>query len=489
MSEVTAGRQSSPARSPSRPNLWSVLILLCLAQFMVILDIMVMQVALPEIGQSLGMEREALTWVITAYTVTFGGLLILGGRLADATGRKATFLVGLAAFTVASLTAGLATSGEMLLGSRVAQGLGAAVLSPAALSILTTEFTGRDRNRALGVWGAISAAGAAVGFVVGGALTSGPGWEWVFYINVPVGLVILLAVPAVVPTRPRQPGTRVDIAGGLTGTAAVALLIYGLVRAGDTGWASTSALLPIGVAGVLGVGFVLIERRTAVPLMPLGLVRRPPLPGAVAVMVVATGVLLGMYFVSSVYLQHVERYSPLETGLLFLPVAIATAGGAHFAASHLAKLGPRPVATGMMAATAVGLALMAWLGVGGDPLRALLPGFVLAGFGLGAAFVTAITSGLSKVEEQHAGLASGILNTGHELGASVGIAVVSTLAASSISHDLDRFAQAAVDGATLAGFERAYLAAAIGAAALAVTAPLLLPKGRLARGDGPMFIH
>lgn len=480
MDEVAADR------GPSRPLL--ILVLLCLAQFMVILDIMVMQVALPEIGRSLAMDRESLTWVITSYTVAFGGLLILGGRLADAVGRRTTFLVGLALFTVASLTAGLATSGAMLLTSRVVQGVGAAVLSPSALSILTTVFTGRERNRALGIWGAISAAGAAIGFVVGGALTSGPGWEWVFYINVPVGVLIFAVVPAVVPAQRREAGARADVPGGLIGTAAVALLIYGLIRAGDTGWTSASALLPVGLAVLLGAVFVLVERRTAAPLVPLGLIGRPPLPGATAMMVLATGVLLGMYFVSSVYLQHAEGYSPLRTGLVFLPVAVATAAGAHLAAGHLGKVGPRHIGAAAMAVSAVGLALMAFVGIGGDTLTALLPGFVLAGIGLGAAFVTAITSGLSTVPEQHAGVASGILNTGHELGASLGVAVISTIAAA--GFDAPSATGAAAGDAALASFENALLAAAIGAAVLAVlAATVLLPKGRLARTDGPVFIH
>ncbi|MFU8852171.1 MFS transporter [Micromonospora sp. SL1-18] len=485
-SEVTAGQDPNVAdsRAPSHP--WLILILLCLAQFMVILDIMVMQVALPEIGQSLNMDRAALTWVITSYTVTFGGLLILGGRLADAVGRRTTFLTGLAVFTIASLTAGLATGGPMLLTSRVAQGIGAAVLSPSALSILTTIFTGKERNRALGIWGAISAAGAAVGFVIGGALTSGPGWEWVFYINIPVGVLIFALVPALVPAQPREAGARTDILGGLIGTAATASLIYGLIRAGDTGWTSATALLPVGLAVLLGIGFVLVERRTSNPLMPLGLVRRPPLPGAVAMMVVATGVLLGMYFAASVYLQHAEGYSALRTGLVFLPVAVATAVGAHLAAGHLGMVGPRPIGAAAMALSAVGLALMAWIGVGGNTLTALLPGFVLAGIGLGAAFVTAITSGLSSVPAQHAGVASGILNTGHELGASLGIAVISTIAAAGFEGPAGK---AAASSAALTSFEHAFLAAAIGAAVLALAAVVLLPKGRLAPSDGPVFIH
>lgn len=480
MSQLETEQQDNAAAPPAPPGRWLMLTLLCLAQFMAILDISVVNVALPVIGGSLHLGRDALTWVITAYTVAFGGLLVLGGRLADTLGRKNVFLTGVVLFTAASLTAGLAGSGGALLSSRTVQGLGASMLSPAALSILTTEFTGKERNRALGIWAAISAGGAAVGFVVGGALTSGPGWQWAFYINVPVGLIVLLGVPMVVPTRPRVVERGVDVIGALTGTGAIALAIYGLIRAGDKGWGAASALGPIIGGLVLGALFVLLERRSSNPLVPLNLVSRPPLPGAVVMMAVSAAILIGCYFITSIYLQQNERYSAIHTGLMFLPVAVGTGIGAHLAAGHGAKAGPRHLAiVGLVLATA-GLALMGWAGVGGGVADELLPGFVLTGIGIGMTFVATMTSGLSAVGQDDAGVASGVLNTGHELGVSLGIAVLSTVAASSI---------AAGPGGGLSGFEHAYLVAGAGALALGAVAAHLLPKEQPDLGDGPKFIH
>lgn len=463
------------------PRRSAILVLLCLAQFMVILDITVINVALPEIGTSLGLSREALTWVVTGYTVTFGGLLILGGSLADAAGRKRVFLLGLALFVAASLTAGLADSGGLLLAGRITQGVGAALLSPAALSILTTEFTGADRQRALGVWAAIGAAGAAVGVLLGGALTAGPGWEWAFLINVPVGLLVGAGALAVVPARPPRRRKRVDLAGALLGTGTVGLLIYGVTRAGEHGWTAAATLLPILGAALLALLFVLVETRSGAPLVPLHLIGRQPTPGALAVMVVASGLLLSGFFLTSIYLQRAEGHSPLYTGLLFLPVALGTGAGAHLAAAHIGRTGPRPIAASGLMLGGAGFLLMSVGGVGGGVLTALLPGFVLAGVGLGASFVTATTTGLSRVDHQHAGVASGLFNTGHEVGASLGIAVASAVAAQSI---------AGAAGADLDGFSDAYLVAAATAAVLAGAAAVMLPRDKPSTQDSAhRFAH
>jgi EmrB/QacA subfamily drug resistance transporter len=470
--------QPAPVNSLPDPRRWRALVLLCLAQFMVILDVTVVNVALPDIGRDLALTSSALTWAVTAYTLTFGGLLILGGRLADAYGRRRTFLVGLALFTAASLGAGLSGSGGMLLAARVAQGIGAALLSPAALSILTTMFTGRDRNRALGAWAAIGGGGAAVGVLVGGALTSGPGWEWAFFINVPVGLLVAVAVPATIAATAGQ-GRRVDLLGALTGTAAVGLLIYGLIRTGETGWTSASALLPIAGAIVAAIAFVGVERSVTQPLVPLAFLRRPPLPAATLVMLAASGLLVSAFFLNSLYLQSLLRLSALRTGLAFLPVALATMIGAHLATRAVARFGARPVAAAGFAATAAGLALLSRLPEIGHVASDVLPGFLLAAAGLGAGFVAATTTAMSRVDHHHAGLASGIINTGHELGASLGIAVVSAIAGPSL-------AGAATAPAT--GFGHAFATTAAVAALLAVVTPLLLPAGRPA-GDAPIFAH
>lgn len=459
------------------------MLLLCLAQFMVILDVTVVNIALPEIGRSLDLSRAELTWVATSYILTFGGLLILGGRLADAIGRRTTFLIGVVVFTVASLTCGLAASGPMLLTSRVAQGIGAALLSPSALSILTTEFTGRDRHRALGIWAGIGGVGAAVGVIVGGALTSGPGWQWAFLVNVPVGLLIVVAVPAVVPAHPRQGSARVDIPGALAGTAAIALFIYALIRAGDTGWTSASALVPAAAAVLCGIAFVLIERATSVPLVPLPMLRRPPLPGPLAVMLGVSAIMLAGFFLISLYLQQVRDFSAIGTGLLFLPVALGTGFGAHLAAGLVSKVGARPVAAVGLALAAIGFAVLGWVGVDPDSnvYLTLLPAFVVAALGLGAGIVTATVSALTRVDHHHAGLASGILNTGHELGGSLGLAVVSTIAAASIAGTAAEPSD---------GFGTALLFGAGFAVVLAVAAAtVFLPRGLPPAADGPMILH
>lgn len=480
MSRTAADQQVSRDEPAAPAAGWPALVVLCLAQFVAVLDVSVVNVALPSIGGSLNLSGDSLPWVITAYTVAFGGLLILGGQVADGVGRRNTFQLGLAVFTLASLGAGLSGNGAQLLTARVAQGVGAALLSPSALSILTTEFTGRSRNRALGVWAAIGAAGAAVGVVVGGALTSGPGWEWAFYVNVPVGALVFAAVPAVVPSRPRTPGTRLDLPGALTGTGTVAFLIYGLVKAGDKGWGSAAALVPIAVAVLLAAAFLLVESRVSHPLVPLQLVRRPPLPGAVGTMVLATAALLGTYYLTSIYLQHAEHYTALHAGLVFLPVAFATAVGAHLASEQVGRIGPRPTAFGGLLLAAAGLGLMAWKGIGGGVWSTLMPGFLIAAVGIGATFVTATTSGLSSVDTEHAGVASGVFNTGHEVGGSLGIAVVSAVAATSV---------AAMTAPSLTGFRHAFWVLAAGAAVLAAAATVLLPKGPLDLGDSPMPMH
>lgn len=460
-----------------------LVLLLCLAQFMVILDVTVVNIALPEIGRALDLSRAGLTWVVTGYILTFGGLLILGGRLADAIGRRVTFLTGLLVFTVASVTCGLATSGPMLLTSRVAQGVGAALLSPSALSILTTEFTGRHRHRALGIWAGIGGAGAAVGVIVGGALTSGPGWEWAFLINAPVGVLVAIGVPVVVPNRPRQGSTRLDVPGALVGTATIALLSYALTKAGDSGWTSAASLLPAAGAVLCAIAFVLIERATAVPLVPLPMLRRPPLPGPLLVMIGVSAIMLAGFFLVSLYLQQVRDFSPIDTGLLFLPVALGTGFGAHLAAGMVSKVGARPVAAVGLAAAAIGYGVLGWVGVDADSnvYLTLLPGFVVAALGLGASIVTATVSALTRIDHDRAGLASGILNTGHELGGTLGLAVVSTIAAASIAGTATQPAE---------GFGQALLFAAGFAVVLAVVAVTgLLPRGLPPATDGPMILH
>jgi EmrB/QacA subfamily drug resistance transporter len=448
---------------------WLTLALLAFAQFMLVVDITVVQVALPSIGVDLGLDREALTWVVTTYTLVFGGLMILGGRLADVLGARRTLLIGLGVFTAASALAGLAESGSMLVAGRAAQGVGAALMSPAALSILTTTFHGQERSRALGVWAAIGGGGAAAGVLVSGLLTAGPGWPWVFYVNVPIGLAILVILPRLVTATAKRPERQqIDVPGALLVTGSTASLIYGFVNAGDAGWGSTGTLTAIAAALVGYVAFVLVESRVGTPLMRPRTVARRPVVSGTFLMLVATGVLLGLFFLTSLYLQHVLGYSALRTGLLFLPVALGITVGAQAGAHLIGRVGGRPVAVVSFLLTAAGAAMLSQLSVGDSVVTGLLPGFLLAAIGIGPVFVTATSTTMANVAPAEAGVASGVVNTFHELGGSIGVAVVSTIAAAGIT----------ATGGAIDGFTDGYLAVSIAAAAAALIAILLVPAGK-----------
>jgi EmrB/QacA subfamily drug resistance transporter len=464
------------------PRRWQALVLLCLAQFMVILDITVVNVALPAIGADLSLDRAALTWVVTAYTLCFGGLMLLGGRLADLLGRRRMFLAGLATFTIASLAAGLAPDGMILVAARALQGVGAALLSPAALSIVTTTFQGRERYRALGVWAALGGAGAAVGVLLGGILAAGPGWQWVFFVNVPVGLLVAIAIPATVTPSPRPSVERVDVPGALAVTAAAGLLIYGLVEAGDRGWGAAGTLIPLGLGFLLLGAFVAVERAAAAPLVDLQLLASRPVAAGYAVMLAASGLLISGFFLSSLLLQRVMGLTALRTGLVFLPVAVATIVGAQAAGHLITRIGGRPVAAAGFALAAIGMALLAGVPAGGDALTDVLPGFTVAAAGLGMAFVTATTTVMAAIDPDRAGMVSGVVNTAHELGAALGVAVVSAIAGASVD------AEQAATSAVVAGFGDAFLACAIVGGLLTGIAAWFLPPGR-PPADGPLFAH
>ncbi len=422
MSDRTLPVHALAPRPPGPdPRRWWALVLLCLAQFMVILDITVVNVALPSIGADLHLDRTALTWVVTAYTLCFGGLMLLGGRLADALGRRRMFLAGLGVFTAASLASGLAQTGTVLVAARAAQGVGAALLSPAALAIITTTFHGPERNRALGMWAAIAGAGPAV----------------------------------VAAVRPAHRARRLDLPGALTGTLATTAIIYGLVTAGSDGWGATTTLLWLAAGVVLAGVFVAVEHVTREPLVPLELLARRPLLAGQLVMLATSGLLLATYFLASLYLQRLLGHTALDTGLVFLPAALATIAGSHLAAHAVGQLGPRPVAAVGFTLAAAGALLLSRLPADASMLVELLPGLLLATAGLGAGFVVATTTALAHVDQAQAGLTSGLLNTGHELGASLGVAVASTIAAASVTSD-PLAGRPPVDG-----FDRAFLACAL----------------------------
>jgi EmrB/QacA subfamily drug resistance transporter len=427
---------------------WTTLILLGLAQFMVTLDITVVNVALPSIAEDLAFPEGDLQWVITAYVLVTGGLLMLGGRASDLFGRRRVFLAGLTIFTLASLASGLAPSPEALVAARAAQGLGAAMLTPAALSIVTTTYFGSQRTAALAAWGAIASSGAAVGVVLGGILTTGLGWESVFFINVPVGVATAIGVLRVVPgTRPTAVGRRLDVLGAVTAVAGLVLLVYAIEGANQHGWGSTrTVLLLIGSAALLAT-FGGIERRVREPILPPSTWSNRSLIAGVSLILVGTALLVAVFFLSTIYLQDVLGWSALETGLAFLPLVLAIGVAANAANSLISRIGSRNLgALGLLLVAAGGLLLVAAPDVASYGTE-ILPGFLVLGFGVGLVFPAGSIAAMSHVSEDTAGLASGLLTTGHELGAAFGVAAISavaTAASTFVAGYADGFAAVAV---------------------------------------------
>lgn len=456
---------------------WWILALVGLAQSMLIIDVTVVNVALPSIGSDLGLDRAGLTWVVTAYTLFFGSLLLLGGRLADAFGRRRMFLTGLGVFTGASLLSGLAPDGTMLVGSRAAQGIGAAILAPAALSLITTTFEGPERARALGVWAALGGAGAAFGVVLGGLLAGGPGWQWIFFVNVPVGVAVAAGVMRLVSAGGPDGERRFDLPGGVIATAAVGLLLLGLIGAGDAGWASVQTVAAIGSGVVAVVVFVAVEARSRQPLVRLELLRTSRVGGPLTIMLAAAGLLAGGFFLNSLYLQRVVGQAALETGLTFIPVALALVVGAQAGAHVIGRVGARKVAAAGLLSAAIGLAYLARMPAEANVMVDVLPGFVLAAAGLGPTFMAATTAAFGRSDRRDAGMTSGLVNTAHELGFAVGVAGLSTIAGASLAGA----------GNLVGGFQIAFLAAAVAAIVAAGLALALLPAEKLTPPPG--FAH
>lgn len=456
---------SSPSRETSR---WLVLILVCFAQFMVVVDATVVNVALPSIQADLGFSAADLQWVVNGYTLVFGGFLLLGGRASDLLGRKRLFLGGLTLFTAASALNGLASSQEMLVAARALQGLGAAMVSPAALSIITTTFEdGPERTRALGIWSGIIAGGAAFGLLLGGVLTEALSWPWVFFVNLPVGIAVGVAALRYVPESRSDERGGFDLAGAVTVTSGLMLLTYAIVKAQEWGWGGTRTLALGGLAFALLGLFLAIERRTASPLVQLRIFAIRTLSVANGVMLLIGGALFSMFFFGSLYVQDVLGFSPLESGLAFLPMSVGIAVGAGVAQSLIGRVGVKPVALGGMLLATAGMVLMTGVSADGSYVSDVLPGIVLIAFGMGNVFVPLTLAATTNVDDDHAGLASGIFNTSQQIGGALGLAILSTLAA-------DR--TAAVGGGTpnamVEGFQTAFLVGAgmmaVGAIALAV---------------------
>jgi EmrB/QacA subfamily drug resistance transporter len=425
------------------------LLLLCAAQFMVILDITVVNIALPSIQQDLGLAAKDLQWVITAYTLAFGGLLLLGGRAADLFGRRRVFLTGLTVFTLASLGAALAGSAAALIAARVGQGVGAAMLSPAALSLVTTLHPdGPARHRALAAWAAVAASGGAVGVLLGGVLTSALDWPAIFLVNLPVGAVVAVGALRVLPAGERGSG-RVDVLGALLATGSLVALIYGLVEAPDAGWGSPQTLGLLAVAAVGLATFAAVEARTAEPLMPLHVFRRRPTVVALALMVAGMGTVMSSFFFLTTYLQEALGHSALRTGLEFLPGAIVLVLAAHAGQHLVARHGAKPVLAGGMTLGAGGALLLSGLPADGSYLADVLPGLLTLDVGIGLAASGVFITGMSGVQHHEAGLVSGLLTTSHEIGIALVLPVLSTIALTNSLADAFRAATAIAAGAAL----------------------------------------
>jgi EmrB/QacA subfamily drug resistance transporter len=440
------------AASERKP--WTTLILLGLAQFMVILDITVVNVALPSIAEDLSFPEGDLQWVITAYVLFTGGLLMLGGRATDLFGRRRIFLAGLSIFTLASLASGLAPSPEALIAARAAQGLGAAMLTPGALSIVTTTYSGGQRTAALAAWSAIGSAGAAAGVVLGGVLTTALSWEWVFFINVPIGVATAVGVLGVVPAaRPTAGGRRLDLLGAVTAVSGLVLLVYGIEGADEHGWGSARTLLLVVGAAALLTAFALVERRVREPILPPSTWANRSLVSGVGLIGVVTALLVAVFFLNTIYLQDILGWSALETGLAFLPLVLVIGVATKVANGLIASVGSRNLAAlGLLIVAAGGLLLFAAPDEASYATE-VLPGFLVLGFGVGLVFPAAAIAAMSHVGEDSAGLASGLITTGHELGAAFGAAAISavaTAASTFVAGYADGFAAIAAVGGVVA---------------------------------------
>ncbi len=460
---TTAIESPSPAPRGTRSrNPWLVLVIACMAQFMVVLDATVVNIALPSVQRGLHFSAADLQWVVNGYTLIFGGFLLLGGRAADLIGRKRLFVAGVVLFSAASLLNGFAQSSAMLIVGRGLQGLGGALVSPAALSIVSTTFTdGEQRTKALGVWSAIAAGGAAVGLLVGGVLTDVASWRWVFFVNVPVGIAsVALALRYVAESRVEVSHRSFDIAGAVAVTGGLVVLVYAIVKAQAFGWGSARTLGLGAVAIVLLAAFVAIERRSRAPLMRLGIFRIRSLAVADTVLLLVASGMFGMFFFASLYVQEILGYSPLRAGLAFLPVTAGIMVGAGLAQQLIRRLGLRNVSMLGIALASAGMLVLTQLPVHGSYAGDLLPGLLPMSLGMGLTFVPITLMGTSGVTSDDNGLASGLFNTAQQVGGSLGLAILSTLAASQTSSLLHAHSAGPL-AARVSGYHVAFLAAAI----------------------------
>jgi EmrB/QacA subfamily drug resistance transporter len=458
---------------------WMALALLCVVQFMVVLDIAIVNVALPSIQVDLGFSQENLQWVISAYALFFGGFLLLGGRAADLLGRRRIFLLGITLFTISSLVAGLAWSEASLIGARAFQGLGAAIITPAALSILSTTFVeGRERNIALGAWGAVGGFGAAAGVLLGGVLTDALSWEWIFFVNIPVGVGAFVLTPLLLAESRDARVKTYDIPGAILVTGGLSLLVYAITQAGQQGWLAGETIAFFATAIALLVGFVAWELRHSEPLMRFGIFGIRTVSGAnVAGFIMGTA-LFAMFLMLTLYMQQVLGYSAMRTGLAYLAVAGTAIIWSGVAAQLVNRVGVKPVLTAGMAFLTAGLVYFTQVSVGGSYVGDLLPGFLLIAIGLGFSFVPISIAALAGVRPSEAGLASGLINTTQQIGGALGVAVLSTIATTTTSNAVET--GTAVPTALTDGFQAAFIVGAAIALAGILAALLLIRRDELA---------
>src|SRR4051794_11773397 len=462
---------------------WIALALLATAQFVVVLDASIVNVALPSIGRALHFSQDSLSWVVNAYVLTFGGFLLLGGRMADLLGRRRVFIAGLIVFALASLVGGLAQSEAWLIAARAVQGLGAAILSPAALSIVTNTFIeGAERNRALGVWGAVAGSGGAAGVLLGGVLTDSLGWQWVLFVNTPIGILAALLAPRLI-DESRAEGKRqaFDVAGAVSVTAGLSARVYALVDAQHAGWGSFQTVGLLALAAVLLVAFVAIELRSASPLVPFRIFRSRTLTGANVSGLLVGASLFSMFFFISLYMQQVLGYGPLKAGVSYLPLAVTIIVSAGIASQLVTRLGFKPVLLTGFTFIAAGLIWFGQVAWNGSYAADILGPSLLAAVGLGFSFVPVTIAAVSGVAQREAGLASGLINTAQQVGGALGLAVLATIANSRTSdimasaHGPHALKQALTDG-----FQSAFLAGAA-FAVLGFVAALVLIRSRDSR--------
>ena len=455
------------AASKTRPVLLGVLLI---AQLMVILDITAVNIALPSLATDLDLGGSSVSWTITSYSLIFGSLLLFGGRAADLLGRRRMFLTGLGIFTASSFASAMAGTAGALFAARAGQGLGAAMLSPAALAIIMSAFHGKQRAKALAAWGAVGGAGAAIGVLVGGVLTEFADWRMIFYVNLPVAAALAIAALKVIPADTKKPRWKgLDLRGAVLATTSLGAIVFAITQAEGAGWTSVQTHL-FGLGGLAGLaGFAALERRTDTPLLRIERLADRAVGGGLFLMLAAAGSIFGLFLLTSLYLQNVLGWGPLPTGLAFIPLALAAGVGAHASGHIVGKHGVRGPLAGAFLIAAAGMTLLAHVGENGSYVRDVLPGMLVAGFGLGVAVVSVSIAVLTGAREDEAGMISGLNSTGHEIGGTLGIAIFSTIAAGS---------GAVVGPQSASGIAHAFIAAGLLATLASLVALAVLPRAR-----------